>query len=303
MKKIIIIFLSLICLPNAEVAIPNVVEKIKDLVFGCFTTKPTHTIISPKIIQEIIDQNQQKVEKFIRKISNFSDPLPFSLCTKPALFDLVASNKNKKFVDAMLQKEDFNISSFVDSKNKGNLFHICSQTGSNKILGVLLEHCKRKSIDYHNLLNQQDVLKQTPLTLATLNCRTECLKILLAHNAQHAKIGLPLLHIAALTDVRGENKRNKTVRALLESGYSPWEVDSIQRTAQDIAQACSYQSTVDCIQEYKKSFSKKVESIKGNDSYFTLLPPEIFNITLKRLIDEPADSASDEKPQLVDQKI
>lgn len=301
MKKIIIIFLSLICLTNAEFAIPNVVEKIKDLVFGCCTTKTTHTITSPKIIQELIDQNKQKVEKFIHKTSNFFEPLPFSLCTKPALFDLAMSNKNKELVDNVLQKEDFNICTFVDGKN--NLFHICAESGSNRILSKLLEHCKKHSIDYQDLLNQQDALGQTPLTLSVLNCRTECLKILLAHNAQHVKINLPLLHIAAATDMRGEKKRNKTVKILLEAKHSPWEIDSIQRTAQDVAQACSYQSTVDCIQNYKKSFAEKVKATTGNTSYLSLLPSEIFSITLKRLIDEPADFASAEKPQLLDQNI
>ena len=206
MKKIFIIFSLLTSLPLAICAIPNILEKIKDFA-SCCTIKNTQTIISPKIIQELIEQNRPKVRKFINKTSNSFDPLPFSLCTKPALFDLVISNKNKEFVETSLQKENFNICSLVHGKN--NLFHICAEAGSVKILQTLLEHCKRKSIDYQDLLSQRDALGQTPLTLAAFNCRTRCLAILLEHDAQHVKINLPLLHIVASSNVRGEKKEIK----------------------------------------------------------------------------------------------
>ena len=81
------------------------------------------------------------------------------------------------------------------------------------------------------------------------------------------------------------------MQMLLGAGYSPWEMDSIKRTAQDVAQAYSYQSTVACIQKYKETLASQIKEIrKEQNSYFTILPSPIFDATLGKLIAYQNDS-------------
>ena len=60
-------------------------------------------------LQDVIDRNHEEISKLLTENSDIYDPLPFSFCSGPAIFDLAKSNKNKGLVEIILNRPEFSI--------------------------------------------------------------------------------------------------------------------------------------------------------------------------------------------------
>jgi hypothetical protein len=235
-------------------------------------------------IQSRIEENTEKIVELLTHNFNLQAPLPFTFCTNPAPFDIAKSNKNRMIFECILKRPDFNIYEFIHPKDNSNLFHVTAEYGSTHLMSALFKHCQEKNIDYLPLINMTNTKGKTPLGLTAACCRTICLKMLLEHGARHDNKNMPLLHIAASTNTRGERKRNKTVRALCESEWPLWEKDHQGRTALDLAKVCTYQSTVECIKGYEKIMIDNIEEIQVKRRlYFNRLPKPVWQLTMNYL--------------------
>jgi len=248
-------------------------------------------------LQDVIDRNHEEISKLLTENSDIYDPLPFSFCSGPAIFDLAKSNKNKGLVEIILNRPEFSIDRLIDN-NKNNLFHIIAESGSSTILSALFSYCQKNNVNYQPLMNSINTNGQTPLSLAVFNCRTKALRLLLKREAQHDARYMPLLHVAASTNSRGETKRNKTVDLLCKSGYSPWKTNQIGKTAQELAMQCNYSSTVDCL---KKNMLETIVTLgplyTQNNSYFNCLPRELWQRTTELMLGSKISNAENAQSQ------
>jgi len=292
-KKLLIIF-SALTLTICTSTILGSHEKFWSPFNQCLGRVPNESD-TKKDLQTRIDENTEKIVSSINNNFNLQAPLPFTLCTKPAPFDIAKSNKNRIIFERILKHRDFYIYDFVDPNGNNNLFHIAAENGSSHIMSALFKYCKDKNIDCLPLINMINTRGKTPLGLAAACCRTKCLKMLLAHGAQHDNRHMPLLHIAASTNMRGGKKRDNAVRVICESEqFRISEKDHHGRTASDLARLCTYESTVECIKIYEKRLIDQIKRIREEptqNSYFNLLPLPIWEqaITFLR---RPEDSCA-----------
>lgn len=239
----------------------------------------------PCTLEQLIQKNKERIKaQLFHPDIDTIEPLPFAVCTKPALFDLAANSTHYELVQVALQNPTFDINKLIDCSTHNTIFHRCAFAGSYRILKLLLDFCTEKNIDHLTLLNRKNNVGFSAVAAATYAGRSRCLSLLLSAGANPDSCTVPLIHLATSSICRGQTKRNHIIHKLLNhSPHLLWQTHPNGSSAEASAQENGFDGTAEQIRVYKKAYLWHLY----NDTQlrFNRLPREIFSQVIDHCID------------------
>lgn len=186
-----------------------------------------------------------KPEDFLKPLDELTGQEIFNSGYKrPALFDIIGYKGNKQIIEMLLQKNpDLRV---IRNQKGENLFHWLAYLGPSANMRLLIAYCKTQQYNLPEILNTSDHSRVRPLHLAAQGCKTSCLKVLIENGADLDAQdfgGWTPLHYAVATNVRGNKKRDKTVKLLCEAGANKAILDRSVQNAREIALSLSRDET------------------------------------------------------------
>ncbi len=240
---------------------------------------------SPLTLDDLIKKNKDRIKaQLLHPEVTSREPLPFAICNKPALFDLVASSTYYDLIKTALHNPQFDITQLIDETTNNTIFHRCASTGSHGILKLLIQFCKEKNIEYLPLLNHKNNHGMNTVAVATYEGRVNCLSLLLSAGANTTGSSEPLIYLAAGSICRGQTKRNTIIQRLLDNNPDLlWQMSPHTKSVEMVADNNGFKVTADRIRIYKRAGLWHLY----NDTQLRLqrLPLEIFDCIINHCVD------------------